>query len=126
MVFREVVLAAAEAAGNEVGRDGHVGYLTEVALKCPSTFVPLFARAMPQQLEPEQTSPPEDETVLHSGEDMCEHLRQQGIPPDSFVRALLKGMTPDEREHVRNGWSNVIDSDHRVEDDASDDSTGEG
>lgn len=66
MFFKEAVLAAAEAAGNETGRDGHVGYLTEVALKCPSSFLALYRCAMPQQPEPEKTPPDAEVPVVHT------------------------------------------------------------
>jgi hypothetical protein len=70
MVFREVVQAAAEAAGNKLGRNGHVGYMTWVALNYPPSFLRLYADSMPQQLEPEQTSPPEeDEKLIYTIED---------------------------------------------------------
>ena len=121
--FREMMLAAAANAGNEMGLDGEVGYLTEVAIKCPSSFLHELARAMPRQLEPEQTSPSEDDdTVLHTVEEVYEELRQYGVPPDSFARAILHHCTkaPPEQEH--SGLTSSTD-DRRVEDDASDDST---
>jgi hypothetical protein len=129
MVLREVVLAAAEAAGNEWGRDGHVGYLTEVALKCPSSFLPLFARAMPQQLEPEQTSPPEEEEVyIHTIEQVREELLKRGIHPEQFARALLRECAKSHPGQEHSGTAGLTPStdDRCVEDDASDDSTGEG
>ena len=119
----EAALTAAETAGNEVGGDGLVGYLTWVALNYATSFLPLLTRSMPQQLEPEQTSPPEEETVLHTGEEICEQLRRRGVPLDSFVLALLRGMTLDEREHVRKFGLTSSTDDHRVEDDASHAST---
>ena len=89
-VFREAVLTAAEAAGNEVGGDGLISYLKSVALNHPTSFLPLLARAMPQQLEPEQTSPPEEgKRVLHTMKEVREELRRGGVPPDAFARALL-------------------------------------
>ncbi len=41
--FKEAMLAAAHAAGDEVGEDGLVGYLKRVALNHPTSFVSLLA-----------------------------------------------------------------------------------
>jgi hypothetical protein len=120
-VLREVVQAAAEAAGNELGRNGHVGYMTWVALNYPPSFLRLYADSMPQQLEPEQTSPPEESVVLHSIEEIREQLSQYGVSPDQLGRALL-GVP--ERPGTAGPTSST--DDHCVEDDASDDSTGKG
>ena len=81
-VFREAMLTAAEAAGNEIGGDGRASYLKWIALDYPTSFFPHLARSMPQQLEPEQTSPPEEDMVLHTMEEVREHLRQRGVPPE--------------------------------------------
>jgi hypothetical protein len=121
--FREAMLAGAEAAGNELGGDGLVSYFKWLALGEPKSFLPALDHRMPQQLEPEQTSPPEEETVLHTGGEVCEHLRRCGVRPDQYVLALVRQMAPDERENVRKSWSNFINSmsdDRCVEDDASD------
>jgi hypothetical protein len=89
--FRELMLAAAEAAGNEMGGDGHVSYLKFIALNHPKIFLPQYASSMSQQLEPEQISPPEEETVLHSGEEICEELRRDGVPLDGLFLRFLGG-----------------------------------
>ena len=120
--FRELMLAAAEAAGNEMGGDGHVSYLKFIALNHPKIFLPQYASSMTQQLEHEQISPPEDERVLHTGEEIREELRRESVPPVALVVALIDGMTPEERENVRK-WSKIMTVDRRVEDDASNDST---
>ena len=83
------MLTAAENAGNKVGGDGLVSYLKWVALKHPSSFLNLLGRLMPQQLEPEQTSPPEEEKVLHTTEEIYEQLTVFGVPPETFAHALL-------------------------------------
>jgi hypothetical protein len=93
--FGELMLAAAaaaaEAAGNEMGGDGHVSYLKFIALNHPKIFLPQYASSMSQQLEPEQISPPEEETVLHSGEEICEELRRDGVPLDGLFLRFLGG-----------------------------------
>jgi len=88
--LREEVLTAAEAAGNELGGDGRVGYFKWVALNHPPSFLSLLARSLPQQLEPEQTSPPEDDKVLHTIEEVREELIRNGVPPEALGRALLR------------------------------------
>ncbi len=111
MLLREAVLAGAEAAGNELGGDGHVSYMKFVALNHPKSFLPLYASSMPQQLEPE---PPEGK-VFHTVEDVREHLREFGIEPEAFAQALL-GPPPFVPAEVSAGGG------PRVEDDASDSS----
>jgi hypothetical protein len=60
--------------------------MTWVALNYPPSFLPLYVRSMPQQLE---TSPPkEKEVVLHTIE---------GVPPDQFARALLTPVAKQEQ-----------------------------
>ena len=54
---------------------------------------------MPQQLEPEQTSPPEEEKVLHTTEEIYEQLTVFGVPPETFAHALLA--IHKERSHKR-------------------------
>jgi hypothetical protein len=128
-VLREAVLTAAEAAGNEVGGDGVVGFLKRVALNHPTSYLSLLARSMTQQLEPEQTSPPEeDNRVLHTMEEVREYLRQLGVPPEALGRALLRGSDEGLPEQEHSGTAGLTSStnDRRVEDDASDDSTGGG
>ena len=49
-ILREVVLAAAEAAGNELRGNGDVGYMTWFALNYPPSFVPLYIKAMHSSL----------------------------------------------------------------------------
>ena len=117
-VLREVVLAAAEAAGNKVGGNGDVGYMTWVALNYPPSFLPLYIKAKPQQVEPEK---PDKGVRLTTIEEVREHLRKRGVPPEQFARALLG----NPFESGTAGPKSSTD-DHRVEDNASDDSTGEG
>jgi hypothetical protein len=88
--LREAVLTAAEAAGNEVGGDGLVSFLKWVALSHPTSFLSLLARSLPLQLEPEQTSPPEDDKVIHTIEEFREELIRDGVPPEALGRALLR------------------------------------
>lgn len=121
-VFRDVVLAAAEAAGNKLGGNGDVGYMTWVALNYPPNFLPLYIKAMPQ-LEPEQTSPSDKDVVLHSMEEVREHLRQRGVDPEKLGRALLGGPSLDEQEHSGTAGLTSSTDDRCVEDDASDAST---
>jgi hypothetical protein len=121
-VLREAALTAAEAAGNEVGGDGLISYLTWVALNHPTNFLPLLVRSMPQQLEPEQTSPPEEEEkVLHTIEEVREELRLRGVPPDAFARALLRESAEGLPEQEHSGTAGLTSStdDRGVEDDAS-------
>ena len=99
------MLAAAEAAGNKLGGNGDGGYMTWVALNYPPSFLPLYIKAMPQQLEPEE---PDGDVVLHTIEEVNEHLRKRGVPPEQLARALL-GRPPLHPGAFRNGWSNVID-----------------
>ena len=75
--------------------DGHISYMTWVALNYPPSFLPLYVRSMPQQLE---TSPPKEKEVVFQ--------TIEGVPPDRFVRALL---TRRQAGAVGNGWSSVID-----------------
>jgi hypothetical protein len=118
-VFREAMLTAAEAAGNEIGGDGLDSYLKSIALNHPTNFFSELARSMPQQLEPEE---PDEDVVLHSMEEVREHLTQRGVPPEQLARALL-GRPPSIQETA--GLTSSTD-DHRVEDNASNDSTGGG
>jgi hypothetical protein len=115
------MLAGAEAAGNELGGDGLDGFLKRVALDHPTNYLSHLVHLMPQQLEPEQTSPPEESVVLHSIEEIREQLSQYGVSPDQLGRALL-GVP--ERPGTAGPTSST--DDHCVEDDASDDSTGKG
>ena len=119
------MLTAAEAAGNEVGGDGLIGYLKWVALNYPTSFLPLLTRSMPQQLEPEQTSPPEDEEVFHTMAEIREQLRLRGVPPDQLGRALIGRSDEGLPEQEHSGTAGLTSStdDHCVEDDASDAST---
>jgi len=126
LVLREAVLTAAEAAGNEVGDDGLLSYLMRVALDHPSTFMPLLARVMPQQIESQQTSPPTSQEPptseeLRTPEEICEHLRQQGAPLDGLARLFFRAMTPDEQQRCRSFIAST--DDRSVEDDASHAST---
>ncbi len=86
--LREAVRAAACAAGNELGGDGEVGYLTRVAINDPKSFLSLFARLMPHP-EPEPPPPPR-ERILHTLDDVREELRKHGVDPVSFGRALCE------------------------------------
>ena len=117
--FREAVLTAAENAGNKVGGDGLVSYLKWVALKHPSSFLNLLGRLMPQQLEPEQTSPPEEEKVLHTTEEIYEQLTVFGVPPETFAHALLA----IHKERSQKAGQTSSTDDRRVEDRASNTST---
>lgn len=104
------MLAAAEAAGNKLGRNGQVGYMTWVALNYPPSFLRVHADSMPQHFKPEQTSPPEEEDlVLHTIEEVREYLRQQGVPPEFHARALFGTDDSFGKEAFRNGWSNLMD-----------------
>ena len=116
LVLREAVLTAAEAAGNEVGDDGLLSYLMRVALDHPSTFMPLLARVMPQQIKSQQTSPPTS-SELHTPEEICEYLRQQDVPLDALARLFFRAMTPDEQQRCRSFIAST--DDRSVEDDAS-------
>lgn len=109
MLLREAVLAGAEAAGNELGGDGHVSYMKFMALNHPKTFFPVYATSMPQQLEPEPK-------VLHTMEDLCESLREFGIEPETFAQALL-GPPELTQPKISTGRGS------RVEDDPSNAST---
>src|SRR5664279_1307616 len=95
--LREAVLTAAEAAGNEVGGDGLVSFLKWVALSHPTSFLSLLARSLPLQLEPEpeQTSPPEDDKVIHTIEEFREELIRDGVPPEALAHALLQSCGKD-------------------------------
>ena len=122
-VLREVVQAAAEAAGNKLGGNGQRGYMTWVALNYPPSFLRLYADSMPQQREP-PSEEEDDEVVLHTIEQVREYLTQQGVPPELHARALLGNL--DKQEHSGTAGLTSSTDDHCVEDDASDDSTGKG
>jgi hypothetical protein len=123
--LRELVLAVAEAAGNEVGGDGHFSYMKMVALEHPKSFLPIFADAKLHQFEPDQTSPPGDE-ILHTLEEVCEHMTLEGVPPEQFALALLAANDRLKmREHSGTAGLASSTDDHSVEDDASSDSGGE-
>jgi hypothetical protein len=91
-VFWEAILMAADDAGNKKGGDGLVSYLTWVALNHPTNFLSLLDRRMPQRLEPEQ--PPEEEPHLGTIEEVRDYLREKGVHPDTFARALLSSCDP--------------------------------
>jgi hypothetical protein len=126
-VLREVVLAAAEAAGNKLGRNGHLGYMTWVALNYPPHFLRVYADSMPRQLEPEQTAPFEGREVIHTMEELREELMLRGVPPAALARVLVQGDDPlDSQEHSGTAGPTSSADDHCVEDDTSNDSPGEG
>jgi hypothetical protein len=110
--LREEVLAAAEAAGNEVGGDGRVGYWKWVALNDPKSFIPQLVRLIPQE-EPD----PPDSVVLHSIEEVRDALREYGVPPDAFARALLAHSDKSDRH---SGTAASSTGDRGVEGDATD------
>ena len=117
----------AEAAGNELGGDGLDGFLKRVALDHPTNYLSHLVHLMPPQLEPEQTSPSDEEVVLHTIEQVREYLTQQGVPPELHARALLgSDDLLDKQEHSGAAGLTSSTDDHCVEDDASDDSTGKG
>jgi len=119
-----------EAAGNELGGDGRVGYFKWHALENPKSFLHELVRSKPQQLEPEQTSPPEEEeeVYIHTIEQVREELRKRGIHPEQFARALPRGSGEGLPKQEHSGTAGLTPStdDRCVEDDASDDSTGGG
>jgi hypothetical protein len=124
MLLGEAVLAAAEAAGNELGGDGHVSYMKFVALNQPKTFFPVLVSSMPQQLEPE---PSDGDTVLHTMDDVRAHLRSLGIAPEALGRALLDSPSRShDEEYSTTAGQTSSTGDRDVEDDASNASTGRG
>lgn len=115
----EAVLAGGEAAGNKVGRDGLVSYFKWVALNHPASYLSLVGR-MPQQPEPEQTSPSEGKVILRTVEDFRNAMIRFGVPMHQIARLASEGLP--EQEHSGTAGPTSSTDDRRVEDDASDDS----
>ncbi len=50
-LLKDAILQAAEAAGNKIGKDGLVSYLTEQAEKNPVSFNTLLGKVLPLQVQ---------------------------------------------------------------------------
>jgi hypothetical protein len=118
------MLIGGEAAGNELGGDGFASYFKWVALDHPTSYMSLLGRSMPQQLEPEQTSPPDEgeREVINTMEELCEEMKLRDVPFETFAKVLLRHSA--EQKHSGTAGPTSSADDHCVEDD--DDSTGEG
>ena len=80
------MLIAAEAAGNKMGKDGVVSYLTWVATKQPASFMALLARLMPLQVEANETS--RSEIVYRGSSEICDELIRRGVPLQGILSEL--------------------------------------
>lgn len=49
-LLKDAILKAAEAAGNKVGSEGMVSYLTEQAQENPGPFMSLLGKVLPMQV----------------------------------------------------------------------------
>jgi sarcosine oxidase gamma subunit len=50
-LLKDAILRAAEAAGNKVGQEGMVSYLTQQAEQNPAAFLSLLGKVLPMQVE---------------------------------------------------------------------------
>lgn len=56
-LLKDAILQAAEAAGNKVGSEGMVSYLTEQAEENPKAFLTLLGKVLPMQVIGDANSP---------------------------------------------------------------------
>jgi hypothetical protein len=61
--LRQATFDAAEAAGNKIGGNGAISYLSWLAIRHPASFTALLARSLPQQVDAEE--PVEEEEVTY-------------------------------------------------------------
>lgn len=56
-ILKDAILQAAEAAGNKVGSEGMVSYLTDQADKNPAAFMTLLGKVLPMQVTGDADNP---------------------------------------------------------------------
>lgn len=61
-LLKDAILKAAEAAGNKVGKDGIVSYLTQQAEENPGPFLSLLGKVLPMTVASDPANPLE---VVH-------------------------------------------------------------
>lgn len=56
-LLKDAILKAAEQAGNKVGQDGLISYLTDQAEKNPGPFMALLGKVLPMQIAGDPENP---------------------------------------------------------------------
>jgi hypothetical protein len=76
-ILGEAIVAAAEAAGSERGKDGLFQYFKKLAKEQPAIFVPLLGKLITPQFESRQTST--IEVIYRTPAEIRQELDQHGL-----------------------------------------------